>query len=385
MSFLTQLNLQNYRCYEHVRLNDSRHGLIVLCGANGAGKTNILEAISMLSPGRGVRGVKASDMQRHGAPAPWGVSAQINHDGVDVKLGTALNPDTGRRVVRINGADAKSQNALSDYISCLWLTPQMDRLFIEGASGRRKFLDRLIFTFDAGHSGRVTRFDNAMRQRSKLLQEGSSKNGPHRKEPDALWLKTLETQMAETALAISAARLDFIERLQKACEQSDGKFFPRAKLGLTGTIEELLQSTPALEVERLYLYQLEQSRPRDAIVGGATTGPHKSDLDVSYIEKNMEAAQCSTGEQKALLIGLVLAHGRLMLAEKGTLPVLLLDEVAAHLDEDRREALFEILISMGGQVWMTGTDPVLFKSIENKAQFFTIEDATILKKDNADG
>ncbi len=376
MSYLTQLNLQNFRCYDQVRLGDIVPSLIVFCGPNGAGKTNILEAVSLLTPGRGLRGVKASDMQRHGGQTPWGVSAQVDIGGGDVKLGTGLNPTTGRRMVRINGADAKSQNALSDYLSCLWLTPQMDRLFLEGASGRRKFLDRLIFTFDSGHLGRVTRFENAMRQRSKLLQEG---------ETDLVWLGSLESQMAETGVSIAAARLDFVERLQNSCDCADDcadvtedVFFPKASVHARGTIEELLQNSPAVEVEKLYAYQLVQSRQRDALVGGASTGPHKSDMHVVYTAKNMEAAQCSTGEQKALLIGLVLAHGHLMMAERGAPPVLLLDEIAAHLDEDRREALFARLISMGGQVWMTGTDLVLFESVQGKAQFFEVENAKII-------
>jgi len=278
MSFLTALTLQNFRCYEAAKLADLSSGLIVLCGANGAGKTNILEAVSLLNAGRGLRNVKATDMQRHGESMPWGIAANISHGGVDVKLGTALNPQTTRRMVRINGVDAKSQNALSDYIACLWLTPQMDRLFLEGASGRRKFLDRLIFTFDSGHSGRVTRFENAMRQRSKLLQEGGA---------DPSWLDGLESQMAQTAV----------------------NFFPKAHIAAQGTIEELLSQSPALEVEKKYTIQLKESRARDALVGGATTGPHKSDFGVTYAAKNMPAEQCSTGEQKALLIGIILARG----------------------------------------------------------------------------
>ena len=358
-------------------MSDIQSGLIVLCGPNGAGKTNILEAISLLTVGRGLRSAKATDMQRHDGNYSWGVSAQVDIDGGDVKLGTGLNADTGRRMVRINGIDAKSQAALSDYLACLWLTPQMDRLFIDGASARRKFLDRLIFTFDAGHSGRVTRYENAMRQRSKLLQEGQGEAT----SADPVWIKSLEAQMAETGVAIAAARLDFTDRLQQSCdkvEDQEENFFPRATLQARGTIEELLQNAPAVEVEKLYAYQLERARPRDAIVGGASTGPHKSDLHVLYSAKKMEAAQCSTGEQKALLIGLVLAHSRLMAAERGVPPVLLLDEIVAHLDETRRAALFERLINLGGQVWMTGTDPVLFDAITDQAQFFTIENARIL-------
>lgn len=377
MSYLTQLTLQNFRCYEQARIVSIDTGLVVLCGPNGAGKTNILEAISLLSPGRGIRSVKATDMQCYDAPNPWGISSKVMTDGGEVTLGTGLNPETGRRIVRINGADAKSQMALSDYISCLWLTPQMDRLFLEGASGRRRFLDRLIFTFDAGHSGRVTRYENAMRQRSKLLQDEA---------PDITWLEALEAQMAETGIAIAAARLDFAGRLQNFCDQGDQaeeSFFPRALLSVKGTIEELLQNTPAVEVEKLFAYQLHQSRTKDALVGGAASGPHKSDLSVIYVAKNVGAAHCSTGEQKALLIGLILSHGRMMAAERGAPPILLLDEIAAHLDEDRRYALFERLQNLGGQVWMTGTDPVLFDSITQKAQFFDVESAQIMLKKTA--
>ncbi len=375
MSFVTRLNLQNFRCYEHASLAGVSSGLIVLCGANGAGKTNVLEALSFLTPGRGLRGVKALDVQRNASQQPWAVSSDVMTGGGVVKLGTGLNTENDRRVVRINGLNAKSQAALSDYISCLWLTPQMDRLFLEGASGRRRFLDRLIFTFDAGHSGRVTRYENAMRQRSKLLQEEGRK--------DPVWLDGLEAQMAETGVAIAAARLDFVTRLQNSCDwagQNDAEgesFFPKARLGVKGTVEELLQNTPAVEVENLFVYQLSQSRTQDSRYGGAATGPHKSDLMVVYAAKDMPAAQCSTGEQKALLIGLILAHGRLMAAERGTLPVLLLDEIAAHLDEGRRVALFDRLQSLGGQVWMTGTDSILFNSIRSKAQFFDIEAAQI--------
>ena len=248
----------------------------------------------------------------------------------------------------------------------------MDRLFLDGASGRRRFLDRLIFTFDAGHSGRVTRYENAMRQRSRLLQEGNA---------DPSWIASLESQMAETGVAIAAAREDFVGKIQNSCDHADTdeeNFFPKAKLQARGTIEELLQNSPAVEVEKLFTYQLEQSRERDALVGGASTGPHKGDLHVTYAAKNIEASQCSTGEQKALLIGIVLAHSRLMTAERGAPPVLLLDEIAAHLDEDRRAALFERLEKLGGQVWMTGTDPILFDSIANKARFFTVESAQII-------
>jgi DNA replication and repair protein RecF len=373
VSYLSEIKLQHFRCYEKAVIDGLSSGLIVLHGENGAGKTNVLEAVSMLSPGRGLRSAKTNELQRLDSSPSWGIYGVCETRGGPVKLGTGLDPIKDKRIVRINGVNAKSQNALSDFISCIWLTPQMDRLFIEGAGTRRRFFDRLVFAFDPGHSGRVARYENAMRQRSKLLQEGGA---------DPAWLKSLELQMAETGVAIAAARLDFIGRLQKSCDQVDEAeeaFFPRALIKINGTIEELLQSSPAVEVEELFAYQLEQSRLIDSNYGGSVTGPHKSDMVVTYAAKNMPAAHCSTGEQKALLITIIIAHGRLLAAEKGAPPILLLDEVAAHLDEDRRSALYDILIALGGQVWMTGTDVSLFDSIAQKAQFFNVKSSVITR------
>ncbi|MEM9469278.1 MAG: DNA replication/repair protein RecF [Pseudomonadota bacterium] len=372
MSYLSEIKLQNFRCYERAVLDGLSSGLMVLYGPNGAGKTNILEAISLLSPGRGLRSAKNVDMQKNNQADSWGIFAECQTGAGFVKLGTGLDPEKEKRLIRINGVTAKSQNAFSDYLACVWLTPQMDRLFLEGAGTRRRFFDRLVFAFDPGHAGRVTRYENAMRQRSKLLQEGRL---------DPAWLKSLESQMAETGVAISAARLDFVQKLQEACQQIDAEqsaLFPKAGITLSGTIEVLLEKQPALEVEALFAYQLEQSRNDDVRTGGAATGPHKSDMLVHYLDKNMPASHCSTGEQKALLITIIIAHSRLMGAEKGLLPILLLDEVAAHLDEKRRAALFDILRSLGGQVWMTGADASLFDSIQGKAQFFHVESAEIL-------
>lgn len=370
MSYLTKLNLQNYRCYEHASLDDLQSGLVVLCGANGAGKTNVLEAISLLTPGRGLRTAKALDIQKSDSPTAWGISARVDTGGVEVTLGTGLNPENDRRMSRINGAVAKSQMALADYLACLWLTPQMDRLFLEGSSGRRRFLDRMIFAFDPSHSGRVTRYENALRQRAKLLSEEGW---------DESWVSGLEKQMAETGMAITAARMDFLDKLKASFlpEAETKGYFPRAELTLSGALEDLLAQYPALEAENKFIELLVSSRPYDAVAGGAKEGAHKTDLEVIYTTKNMPASQCSTGEQKALLISIILAHGRLMNAERGAPPVLLLDEIAAHLDEDRREALFNQLMAMGGQVWMTGTDPVLFDFIKNQAQFFEVKSAQI--------
>lgn len=384
MSHVAQLQLHDFRCYDHAAMADIAPGLIVLTGANGAGKTNILEAVSLLSPGRGLRSAANEDMIRRSASSAttipsvrqgdrWAISAEIVNNGVTAQIGTGLD-EGGKRIVRINGAAAKSQMALSDYIACVWLTPQMDRLFLDSSGARRRFFDKLIFAFDPAHAGRVTRYENAMAQRSRLLREGGA---------DAVWLASLESQMAETGTAIAAARLDFLGRLQKACDlahEQEETWFPKARLQLSGTLEELLSRSPAVEVEEMFAYQLAQSRGRDAETGGAATGPHKGDMLVHFAVKGMPADQCSTGEQKALLIGIILAHARLMRSERGAPPVLLLDEVAAHLDENRRSALFDLLVDLGGQVWMTGTDESLFSAALKRGQFWGVDRGEISKK-----
>lgn len=373
MTHIRAIQLHQFRNYERAALEGLGAGAVVLYGANGAGKTNILEALSLLSPGRGLRGVKIAEMQRAGAQDDgWAVSAQADTQYGLVQIGTGRDPASDKRTVRINGAPAKGQSALAEYLSCIWLTPQMDRIFIDGASARRRFLDRLVFAFDPGHSGRTTRFENALAQRSKILREMMT--------PDPAWLDALEATIAETGVAIAAARLECVAQLQNMCDRAgvaEDRLFPRAHLSMRGTIEELLGQAPALEVEDLYKYQLRRSRGQDAQTGGAATGPHKSDLRVSYAAKGMAAEHCSTGEQKALLIGIVLAHGRLVAGMRGAPPLLLLDEIAAHLDDARRAGLYDLLAQMGGQVWMTGTDVDLFRHIDGTGQFFHVENGLI--------
>lgn len=380
MSYVQKLQLTAFRCYESAVLDNLSSGPVVLYGANGAGKTNILEAVSMLSPGRGLRGARIGDMQQrpgeggdgdhHGAAAlsgrqPWSVAAVVQSDYGEVKIGTGRDAQKEKRIVRINGENARGQNALAEYLACVWLTPQMDRLFLDSAGGRRRFLDRLVFAFDAGHAGRLIRYENAMRQRSKLLQDSKG-------SADTAWLTALESTMAETGVSIAAARLYFIERLQQACDRAGDGLFPKAALKLSGTIDELLCHSPAVEVESMFKYQLSQTRTQDAVTGGAATGIHKSDLAVHYAAKAMPADQCSTGEQKALLIGIILAHSRLVAAERGAPPILLLDEVVAHLDESRREGLYELLLALKGQVWITGTDKDVFKTLFPHAACFEV-------------
>jgi DNA replication and repair protein RecF len=373
MTFIKSLQLTDFRCYGGARLDNLAPGAVVLYGPNGAGKTNMLEAVSLLSPGRGLRGASAAEIQKQGAETAWAVASVAETLYGETRIGTGRDPATDKRIVRINGETAKSQSALSEYLSCVWLTPQMDRLFIDAPGTRRKFLDRLVFAFDASHSGRITRYENAMSQRSKLLKETLN--------PDPAWLAGLEAQMAETGVAIAAARLELTGRLQDACNRASASeefLFPKARLGLRGTVEELLRHAPALEIEDMLKYQFAQSRLQDAQSGGAASGPHKSDLLVSYAAKDMPAAQCSTGEQKALLIGIVLAHARLIAAERGAAPILLLDEVAAHLDETRRAALYDLLLAMKTQVWLTGTDESLFTALRGRGQFFKVENSRLL-------
>lgn len=369
MSTLASLNLHNFRSYAQARLDDLSSGFIVLCGPNGAGKTNILEAISLLTPGRGLRGARPGEMQSQGRTGPWAVAGAVATSYGQVQMGTGLDHLTQKRVMRINGMNVRTQAALASHFSCVWVTPQMDRLFIDSSAQRRKFLDRLVFSGDAGHAGRLARYENAMGQRSRLLRDGRAEES---------WLGALEGQMAEAGIAIAAARSDLCHRLQTAVAAAPVSEFPRAHLRAAGTLEALLEQAPALEVEEIFRYQLRQSRTRDAQTGGASTGIHKSDLAVRFEAKNMPADQCSTGEQKSLLIGLVLAHARLIAAERGHPPALLLDEVAAHLDESRRGALYAHLADLGAQVWLTGTEENLFAPLSGAAQIFEVRGGVIV-------
>lgn len=370
MTALTELRLRNFRSYTEACLNGLASSFVVLTGPNGAGKTNILEAISLLSPGRGLRTADLGDLQNKGQTVPWVVSAKIETYYGPVQIGTGKDPEKNRRTVHIQGEVAKSQTELSEYCSCLWLTPQMDRLFIEASSARRKFLDRMVFSFDAGHAGRITRYENALAQRSRLLKDPALANPS--------WLDALEVQLAETGVAIAAARHDFTERLQIVCNRRPDASFPRADLAVKGYLEDRLESMSALELEKNFLGELKRLRGDDAVLGGSSIGPHRSDFLVNYRLKQMPAQDCSTGEQKALLIGIILAHADLITAEKGSPPILLLDEVAAHLDPQRRRALYDLLGEIGGQVWMTGTEEEIFRGIPETATIIEVKNSCFL-------
>jgi DNA replication and repair protein RecF len=328
-------------------------GLVVLTGDNGAGKTNVLEAVSLLSPGRGLRGAGLSEMARSGGGGGFAVAARLG----DVEIGTGTQPRAPeRRQVRINGA-AASATSLSEWLSVLWLTPAMDRLFQEGAGGRRRFLDRLVLALEPGHAVHAARYEAAMRARNKLLGE----DGPS----DEAWLSALEARMVEHGSALASARRRAVALLSERLEGAPRGPFARAGLALEGGGEDL-----ALELAR--------GRARDRAAGRALAGPHRTDLAVLHLDKGRPAGLCSTGEQKALLLSIVLAHADLVAERAGRRPLLLLDEVAAHLDPRRRAALFERLGAAGGQVWMTGTETALFAEVGPAATRFELADGALL-------
>lgn len=370
------LKLSGFRNYAR-QLLDLDGRAVVLFGENGAGKTNLLEAVSLLAPGRGLRRAKTADLERRMSAGTadqtlvgWGVAATVSTTVGPIEIGTGNETGTERRVVRINGAPS-TQASLSEYVSAVWLTPQMSQLFLEGASVRRRFLDRLVYGFDPAHAGRVTAYDKALRDRTKVLKDGADTGSV-----DAGWLDALEAQIADRGVAIAAARRDLAVRLARVAAAGFGPF-PGATVAVAGDLETWLNDGSAVTVEDRFREVLAHNRPLDAVTGGAAVGVHRSDLLVKHVEKNMPADQCSTGEQKALLMALVLSHARLLTAERGVTPLLLLDEVAAHLDEDRREALFSAVLEMGAQAWMTGTDARVFAPMQGMAQIFNVADAAV--------
>ena len=368
---LSRLVVTNFRSYERAELTlDGRP--VVFVGENGAGKTNLLEAVSLLSPGRGMRGVPFAEVARDVGDGGWAVAATLMTGGDETRIGTGLpagdNAKARTRLVKIDGEQATSAGALANLTRVVWLTPAMDRLFVEGASERRRFFDRLVMGFDAGHGTRVNAYDKAMRERNRLLSD---------EVKDVSWLGALEDQMALHGVAVAAARNEALGRMRAAMQSEAGTVFPRADLALEGELEAALTSTAAVDVEEAFKRRLSASRVRDAAAGRTLEGPHRSDLAVRHIVKDREARACSTGEQKALLIGIMLANARL-LAARGTPPLVLLDEIAAHLDEERRHALFDEILGLRLQAFMTGTEPSLFDGLGHRAQTFRIADGAVL-------
>jgi len=374
------MTVTNFRNYGRARIEPGMRS-VVLFGANGAGKTNLLEAVSFLVPGRGLRRGRLSEINRQQngghktdtSSQGWGVAARVVNGDQQYQIGTGIvTSDAGggreKRQVRIDGEDKKGQSDLAACLTAQWLTPGMDRIFVEGPGARRRFLDRLIFGWDAAHAGRVSSFEQALRERARLLENPSLQ--------DDAWLAAIEARMAEKAVAVTAARVELVARLDRACKAVIAPF-PEARIQLDGLLEGWLEEGPALAAEDRYRDLLARNRDRDRDGGRTEQGPHRTDLRVFHVRKNQPAELCSTGEQKALLIALILANARLHRQSHGRQPVLLLDEIGAHLDETHRFALFDELFTSGVQVWMTGTDRRVFEPLKGRAGFYKIDDGVI--------
>jgi DNA replication and repair protein RecF len=371
---ILKLSLTNFRSYHAARLDLAGAGLVVLTGPNGAGKTNLIEAISFLAPGRGLRRATLEEVAFGEGDGSWAVSAEVEGLYGLATLGTGIAPPSPDAPVsrqnRIDREPVSSAIAFSDHLRVIWLVPAMDQLFNGPASERRRFLDRLVLAVDAQHSSRVSALERSLRSRNRLLETG---------ERDTHWLDAVERETAELAVAVTAARAETVNRLAAALAASrdDGAPFPVAAIALDGWMERLLPSYSATEIEDRYREILRENRPRDAAAGRTLDGPHLSDLAVRFAGKDIAAADASTGEQKALLIRLVLAHAGLLKDMTGSAPILLLDEVVAHLDPGRRAALYDALSALGAQVWMTGADPAAFGEIKGRAQMFEVRPGTV--------
>jgi DNA replication and repair protein RecF len=371
---ITRLMLTNFRSYGMLDLK-VEPGHVVLVGPNGAGKTNVLEALSTLAPGRGLRGAKLGEMARsqpgESGPRPWAVSATLAAPAGETQLGVGFLPGgeeaIAKRAVRVDGVPVANPAALAERVRLIWLAPSMDRLFTDGVSERRRFLDRLIASFDPAHARRWGAYEIAMRERLSALRAGAQ----------SAWLNALERTIAETGIVVAVSRLEGLARLAGAMEEQRASVFPRAEIAVAGTIETLLERHAAVDVEDQFAALLAQSRGADAEARRTSAGPHLSDFVVKHREKGRPAQECSTGEQKALLIRLVLASAGLPAPGAPETPVLLLDEIAAHLDEGRRRALFDEIDALNVQAWMTGTDAPAFAALEARAQFKRVGDGQV--------
>ena len=371
-SRIHRLTLTHFRNYRAASLSP-RADMVVLVGPNGAGKTNCLEAISFLSPGRGLRRATLEDVADNQGAGSWAVSAEVEGALGLSTLGTGLDAARGdatsSRRCRIDRETVGSAAAFGDHLRIVWLTPAMDGLFTGAASERRRFFDRLVLAIDAEHSGRVSALERSLRSRNRLLEV---------RNYDDHWCDAIERETAELAVAVAATRGQTAARLAAMLRaRGQASAFPSAEIALHGWMENALLGEPATTVEDRYRAILKTNRVRDAAAGRTLDGPHLTDLEVVYAPKNMPARDASTGEQKALLIGLVLAHATLVAEMTGIVPLLLLDEVVAHLDPARRKALFDELARLGAQVWMTGADPAAFGEIGPSGELFNVENGRI--------
>ncbi len=362
---VTRLELWGFRNYHRLVL-DSGHAPIVLHGENGAGKTNLLEAVSLLAPGRGLRRARLGELDRIGG-GTWRLRAAVDGHLGPIEIETMHDAPAERRTVAVDGQLLRGQNELGELASLLWLTPTMDRLFIEGAAARRRFLDRLVLAIDPSHAARVAAFERSLRERSHLLRGGRH---------DAVWLGAIERRLAEAGVAVAAARRELVRDLDH--ELMDAPYtFPRPRLAVHGEIEGWLAAMPALEAEQRLAQALARDRAADMLSGGAAVGPHRSDLVAVDADDGEPAGRCSTGRQKAFLISIVLAEAALRRRRHGDLPILLLDEVTAHLDARRRTELLEALQALGAQAWLTGTEVGLFAPLRSAARVFQVVNGAV--------
>lgn len=365
---ITRLVLQDFRSYTMLDLTLDG-SMIVLVGENGAGKTNLLEALSLFTPGRGLRRADLEEMAREHGQGGFAVSVNVHDQDDEWRLGTGLDiqEDDGsqQRRYRLNGTNVGSAHHFTDHIRIVWLTPALDGLFSGAAGERRRFLDRLVLALDPAHASRVSGLERALRTRNKLLEEPA---------PDSLWLDAIEREVAETGIAVAAARQEAIGRLSGLIHtmRDDASPFPWAEIRLEGWVENALIDRSAVDVEDEFRALLKTQRPRDRAAGRALIGPQAADLIVIHGPKSVAADRASTGEQKALLIGLVLAHARLVADVSGIAPIILLDEIAAHLDPKRRAALFDTLAQLGSQVFMTGADIASFTLMPEATQRYGV-------------
>lgn len=385
-SGVKRLTLTDFRNYARLRI-DTGLNPVVITGENGSGKTNILEAISFLTPGRGLRSARLADIKRI-APclvsddylpgnAVWAVSATVCNNGDDFDIGTGIETSVReteeetkafeRRIVKVDGQKISSQSDLGRYMSAIWLTPQMDRMFRGGSQPRRSFLDRLVYAFDIEHAKRTANFEHLYREWLQLIKSGRTDN---------YWLSSLEESMASSGVAIAAARRELIARLNTFIRLEPDDVFPNVELSLEGTIEQLLDTKPAIDVEDYYINLLKSQR-KNVLYSEYIDGVNRTDFKVLYKKKRMPAELCSTGEQKSLLVGIIMAQTRCQTLDKGFAPVLLLDEVAAHLDDGKREALLGKIRDLHVQAWITSTDPGLFVSMRGCSQFIEVKNNTV--------
>ncbi len=390
-SGVTRLTLTDFRNYAFLRLNTNLRPIIIT-GENGSGKTNILEAVSFLTPGRGLRGARLADIRRftpavvendyHPSNGSWAVSAMVYKNGDDFEIGTAVENAPkddddeingyNKRIVKIDGQKASSQGELGQYVSAIWLTPQMDRLFRGGSQPRRSFLDRLVFAFDNEHAKRTANFEHLYKQWYQLIK---STNG----RADNAWLEGIEENMAAIGVAIAAARREQIARLNSFIESEPDDVFPNVILELDGTIEKMLDKMPAVDVEDFYVDKLKKER-RNVLYNDGVDGVNRTDFKVTYKKKHMPAELCSTGEQKSLLISIILAQTKCQILYQGFAPVLLLDEITAHLDDIKREALLDKIKDLGLQAWITSTNQEIFNSLKNEADFFEVKNNMVTQR-----